>query len=83
MDWAHHNPKDGVYNWAGIANLNEFLRLAQLEGLYVILKPGPYINAERDLGGIPYWLINKYPNIQLRTDDPGMKSMYQYLDQHI
>jgi beta-galactosidase len=54
-----------------MGNLVKFIELAAEEDLYVILRPGPYICAERDMGGFPYWLLNKYPQIQLRTDDPS------------
>lgn len=64
-----HNPKDGVYDFEGIADIEEFIRLATAEGLYIILRPGPYICAEIDNGGLPYWLQTKYPGIQVRTDD--------------
>lgn len=47
----------------------KFIRLAEAEDLFVILRPGPYICAERDMGGFPYWLLTKYPGIQLRTYD--------------
>ncbi|XP_065357335.1 beta-galactosidase-like [Calliphora vicina] len=69
IEWSLHNPRDGVYEWSGIANIERFLRLAQKEGLYVILRPGPYICAERDNGGLPYWLFRKYPGIEVRTSD--------------
>jgi len=69
VEWSLHNPKDGVYDWSGIADLNRFIELAVEEDLYVILRPGPYICAERDMGGLPFWLLHKYPNIQLRTYD--------------
>ena len=69
IQWSLHNPKDGVYNWEGIADIEEFIRLATAEGLYIILRPGPYICAEIDNGGLPYWLETKYPGIQVRTDD--------------
>lgn len=49
VEWSLHNPKDGVYNWEGIADLIQFIRLAELEDLLVILRPGPYICAERDM----------------------------------
>lgn len=52
-----------------MADLNYFIQMAAEEDLYVILRPGPYICAERDMGGFPYWLLTKYPNIQLRTYD--------------
>ncbi|XP_068155532.1 beta-galactosidase isoform X2 [Drosophila tropicalis] len=69
VEWSLHNPHDGVYTWNGIADLEHFIRLAVDEDLLVILRPGPYICAERDMGGFPYWLLNKYPGIQLRTAD--------------
>ncbi|XP_023159791.2 beta-galactosidase [Drosophila hydei] len=69
VEWSLHNPRDGVYVWTGIADLERFIRLAVDEDLLVILRPGPYICAERDMGGFPYWLLNKFPGIQLRTAD--------------
>lgn len=48
VEWGLHNPKDGVYNWEGIADVERFIRLAAAEDLYVILRPGPYICAERE-----------------------------------
>uniref|UniRef100_A0A1A9W869 Glycoside hydrolase 35 catalytic domain-containing protein n=1 Tax=Glossina brevipalpis TaxID=37001 RepID=A0A1A9W869_9MUSC len=69
IEWSLHNPQDGVYEWSGIADIEKFVQLAEEEGFYVILRPGPYICAERDNGGIPYWLFTKYPNIRLRTSD--------------
>ncbi|EDV94965.1 GH23545 [Drosophila grimshawi] len=69
VEWSLHNPRDGVYVWTGIADLERFIRLAVDEDLLVILRPGPYICAERDMGGFPYWLLKKYPGIQLRTAD--------------
>lgn len=65
-----HNPKDTIYVWEGIADIERFIKLATDEGLFIILRPGPYICAEIDNGGLPYWLATKYPDIQVRTDDP-------------
>lgn len=48
VEWATHNPEEGEYNFDGIANIELFLELAQKEGFYVILRPSPYICAERD-----------------------------------
>lgn len=69
VEWALHNPKEDQYTWEGIADLERFIQEATEEDLYVILRPGPYICAERDMGGFPYWLLHKYPNISLRTYD--------------
>lgn len=49
VEWSLHNPKDGVYNWKGIADVERFIQLAAEEKLLVILRPGPYICAERDM----------------------------------
>lgn len=71
VEWSLHNPKDDVYNFEGMADLVRFIKLAEMEDLYVILRPGPYICAERDMGGIPYFLLHKYPKIKLRYHDPS------------
>lgn len=48
VEWFTHNPYDGQFVWDGIANVEEFIRLAAEEDLLVILRPGPYICAERE-----------------------------------
>ena len=69
VQWSLHNPQDGVYKWEGIADVVKFIELATAEGLYIILRPGPYVCAEIDNGGLPYWLATKYPGIQVRSSD--------------
>ncbi|WP_035608968.1 beta-galactosidase [Haloferula sp. BvORR071] len=66
--WNLHEFEQGKYNWEGQADAAEFCRLAQEEGLWVILRPGPYACAEWDGGGLPWWLLKK-PNIALRSQD--------------
>ncbi len=56
FDWGYHSPKQGVYDFSGIRDLDRLLDMAQQAGLYVIARPGPYINAEVDGGGFPTWL---------------------------
>lgn len=67
--WNVHEPRPGVYDFAGQNDLSEFLREAQAEGLHVILRPGPYVCAEWELGGYPAWLL-KDPTLVLRSLDP-------------
>jgi beta-galactosidase len=67
--WNLHEPKPGEYVWTGQADDAEFCRIAQEEGLWVILRPGPYACAEWEMGGSPWWLL-KNDDIQLRTRDP-------------
>lgn len=66
--WNVHEPKEGTFNFSGGADLERFIGLAQQEGLKVILRPGPYICAEWDNGGLPSWLT-AIPGIRVRTRD--------------
>ncbi len=67
--WNLHEPREGEYNWNGQADTAEFCRIAQEEGLWVILRPGPYACAEWEMGGLPWWLL-KHDDIALRSRDP-------------
>lgn len=49
IEWSLHNPKPDIFIWEGIGDIEQFIRLAAEEDLYVILRPGPYICAERDM----------------------------------
>ncbi len=55
--WNLHEPKPGQYDFTGEKDIAEYIRLAKEEGLNVILRPGPYVCAEWDLGGYPAWLL--------------------------
>ena len=67
--WNLHEPKPGEYVWTGQADDAEFCHIAQEEGLWVILRPGPYACAEWEMGGTPWWLL-KNDDIKMRTRDP-------------
>ena len=67
--WNMHEPLPGQFNWSGQADVAEFCRLAQKEGLWVVLRPGPYACAEWEMGGLPWWLL-KNDAVKLRTRDP-------------
>ncbi|HEY4315586.1 MAG TPA: beta-galactosidase, partial [Actinomycetes bacterium] len=56
FDWAYHSPKPGVYDFSGVRDMDKLLDIADQAGIYVIARPGPYINAEVDSGGYPGWL---------------------------
>ena len=70
--WNVHEPEPGVWNFSGNADLPEFLREAQREGLHVILRAGPYSCAEWEFGGFPAWLLAD-PKMEtaLRSNDPA------------
>src|SRR3984957_14394054 len=66
--WNVHEPHPGTYVFREQYDVAAFIRMAQEQGLYVILRPGPYACAEWDLGGLPAWLLAD-PNIILRSSD--------------
>ncbi|MGO1304237.1 MAG: glycoside hydrolase family 35 protein [Sphingomonas parapaucimobilis] len=67
--WNAHEPRPGVYDFSGQNDIVAFIRDAQAEGLDVILRPGPYVCAEWELGGYPSWLL-KDRSLVLRSTDP-------------
>ncbi|XP_030301071.1 beta-galactosidase isoform X1 [Calypte anna] len=69
VPWNYHEPTRGVYDFSGDKDLEYFLQLANDTGLLVILRAGPYICAEWDMGGLPAWLLEK-KSIVLRSSDP-------------
>ena len=74
--WNQHEPEPGRFDFSGQADVAEFCRAAQREGLYVILRPGPYICAEWDMGGLPWWLLQK-PGSALRMASPEFAAASQ------
>ena len=56
FDWGYHSPAPGVYDFTGVRDMDKLLDIANQVGLYVIARPGPYINGELDAGGFPAWL---------------------------
>ena len=65
VPWNFHEPKKGRFNFEGMLDIVKFVETAQNLGLYVIVRPGPYICAEWDFGGLPAWLL-KDKNIRIR-----------------
>ncbi|NXE02239.1 BGAL galactosidase, partial [Chaetorhynchus papuensis] len=70
VPWNYHETLPGVYDFTGNRDVEAFLDLTAELGLLVILRPGPYICAEWEMGGLPAWLLWK-PDITLRTSDPA------------
>ena len=67
--WNIHEPKPGEFDFSGQNDVAEFCRLCQKNGMYVIVRPGPYVCAEWEMGGLPWWLLKK-KDIRLREQDP-------------
>ncbi|NWH59717.1 BGAL galactosidase, partial [Geococcyx californianus] len=70
VPWNYHEPLPGVYDFSGERDVEAFLDMTAEMGLLVILRPGPYICAEWEMGGLPAWLLWK-PDIILRSSDPA------------
>lgn len=67
--WNYHEPQKGEFDFTGQKDIATFCRLAQKHGMYVIVRPGPYVCAEWEMGGLPWWLLQKQ-DIKLREQDP-------------
>ncbi|NLF42042.1 MAG: beta-galactosidase, partial [Bacteroidales bacterium] len=76
MFWNIHEPYPGNYHFEGEADIAEFIRLAQEEGLWVMLRPSPYVCAEWEFGGYPWWLL-KEDSLKVRSKDPRFISAYR------
>ena len=68
--WNVHEPVPGHFDFSGQNDVAEFVRTAQQEGLFVILRPGPYVCAEWEFGGYPAWLLRD-PGMQVRSSNPA------------
>ena len=67
--WNIHEQREGEFDFTGNNDVAAFCRLAQKNGMYVIVRPGPYVCAEWEMGGLPWWLLKK-KDIKLRERDP-------------
>lgn len=67
--WNHHEVAPGVWDFEGDKNLAEYIKIAGEEGLMVILRPGPYVCAEWEFGGYPWWIQN-VEGMEIRRDNP-------------
>lgn len=67
--WNLCEPREGEFTFTGFTDVRRVLQLCQQNGLWAILRPGPYCCAEVDYGGIPWWTA-KYPDVKIRTTDP-------------
>ena len=83
IPWNLHEPKKGEFNFSGLCDVERFIRTAQELGLWVILRPSPYICAEWEFGGLPAWLL-KDDGIRLRCyDERYIKHVLDYYDELI
>ena len=78
IPWNMHEPEKGKFVFDGLCDVVKFVKLAEELGLYVILRPSPYICAEWEFGGLPGWLLSG-EGMRLRVSDPVfMKHVQEY-----
>lgn len=80
--WNVHEAEPGKFDFDGQNDLAEFCRLCKQNGLYVILRPGPYVCAEWEMGGLPWWLLKK-KDIRLREDDPDFMERVELFEKAV
>ena len=80
--WNIHEQREGEFDFTGNNDVAAFCRLAQKNGLYVIVRPGPYVCAEWEMGGLPWWLLKK-KDIRLRERDPYFMECVKRFEQKV
>lgn len=80
--WNIHEQQEGVFDFTGQNDVAEFCRLAQKNGMYVIVRPGPYVCAEWEMGGLPWWLLKK-KDIRLREQDTYFMERVRLFEQKV
>ena len=80
--WNIHEQCEGEFDFTGNNDVAEFCRLAQRNGMYVIVRPGPYVCAEWEMGGLPWWLLKK-KDIRLRERDPYFMERVKIFEQKV
>src|SRR3569833_3576805 len=79
--WNLHEPQKGKFDFSGYNDVAEFVKIAKEEGLWVILRPSPYVCAEWEFGGYPYWL-EKEQRLVVRSKEPQyLKEYKEYITQ--
>lgn len=73
--WNVHEELPGTYDFSGNNDIAAFVKTAQEEGLWVVLRPSPYVCAEWEFGGYPWWLL-KDPQMKVRSTDPEFVAAY-------
>ena len=79
VPWNAHEPHKGQFDFNGRLDIERFIQTAQSLGLYMIVRPSPFICAEWEFGGLPAWLLEE--NMRIRSSDPAfIKTVSQYYD---
>ena len=80
--WNIHEQEEGKFDFTGNNDVAAFCRLAQKNDMYVIVRPGPYVCAEWEMGGLPWWLLKK-KDIRLREQDPYFMQRVEIFEKEV
>lgn len=80
--WNVHEEREGEFDFSGNKNLRKFIELCAAHDMKVILRPGPYVCAEWEMGGLPWWLLKK-KDIHLRENDPYFLERVDQFEKHV
>lgn len=80
--WNIHEQQEGKFDFTGNNDVAAFCRLCQENGMYVIVRPGPYVCAEWEMGGLPWWLLKK-KDIRLREQDPYFMQRVEIFEKEV
>ncbi len=79
--WNIHEPQKGHYDFSGNHDIAAFIKMAQEEGLWVVLRPSPYVCAEWEFGGYPYWLQNEDGLVVRSKNKQYLDAYRRYIDE--
>jgi len=79
--WNLHEPQKGKFDFSGNNDVAEFVKIAKEEGLWVVLRPSPYVCAEWEFGGYPYWLQNEKGLIVRSKESQYLKEYKDYINE--
>src|SRR4051812_33647642 len=79
--WNLHEPQKDVFDFKGSNDIAAFVKIAQEEGLWVILRPSPYVCAEWEFGGYPYWLQNEKGLVVRSKESKYLEEYRKYINE--
>ncbi len=80
--WNMHEKKIGEFDFSGNLDIRKFIEIANEEGLMAIVRPGPYICAEWEFGGLPWWL-QAMEDMEIRCSNPVYMERFENYLSHL